>query len=982
VDWLSEFPPGVLLLVVFLVVAVESLGVPLPGETVLIGATLLAATSGLNPVFVAAAAAGGAILGDSIGYWIGKRYGRRLLSVLNRRFPKQVGPKRLGAAVHLMRRWGPWAVFVGRFIAVLRIFSGPLAGMFRMTYPHFLLANAAGGIAWASLVVTVVTLLGSAATEFLHRFSWAALALAGAAAVVIAVVLVFRARRRAARPVEERTPVSLTEAELDELLSPSGSAALASEATRNIPTAPPPSTAPVRTDLRAAIAAVFTPLRWALRTTPATTAFVTVFVALGVVTGGLWRPIDQAAWYPSFAYGVPSLEAGRWWTVLTGMFITADPLTYLIAILGAAVFGGWVEARFGTLRASAIFLSGHLVGILGALGAATALAQLDWPWAQSLTTTLDVGPSCGILACVATATAFMRSPYRLRWRLLLLSWVSIALLYVGKIDDLEHWIATVVFVVVARLLIGEHRSTPRPTMRDWRLFAVAGLLVIGAVQLLVTLVPLDGPLGSTTLTQGSILDVGLDTVAILLIANWLRRGHRWAWWAAMVLTVGNLLTTLALVAFTWFAMVPLVASTIWISASVLWVGQAVVLVLSRHAFRVAANQTRRRLPGAVGPGARRARARAAELLREDGGGPLSASALRPENRIFVTTDGGHAVVYQQHAGVALALGEPIGATGGAPGAMLTFAAAAEQAGLTPAAFALREPGVVPDGWRVSPLGRDLVLELSAVDDSDADAVDPADDGSAAEHAWSSILLPSDELPWELRSQIRALTSVWVSDRRVPELGLTVGASVETARGAGQGQAAARSSVVTDARGAVLAALTWLPIPGPGGTVGGWALDTVLRAVTTDAPDTSDAPSSSDVGRAVERALTDACRRFAAEGASTVSFAASGLARDGSEPDGVAVRTVAGIAHRVDPLHGFAEIAAVAERLGAAPVPLFLACREDADQPRVAYAAAAGFLTGIRLRDLPSLSGSLLVREPDGRSEPLPDDPGSRVGGHD
>ncbi|KQQ52675.1 VTT domain-containing protein [Plantibacter sp. Leaf314] len=981
-DWLSEFPPGVLLLVVFLVVAVESLGVPLPGETVLIGATLLAASSGLNPVFVAAAAAGGAILGDSIGYWVGKRYGRRLLSVLNRRFPKQVGPKRLGAAVHLMRRWGPWAVFVGRFIAVLRIFSGPLAGMFRMTYPHFLLANAAGGIAWASLVVTVVTLLGSAATEFLHRFSWAALALAGAAAVVIAVVLVFRARRRAARPVEERTAVSLTEAELDELLSPSGSAALASAAPQTTPTAPTPSAAPVRTDLRAAIAAVFTPLRWALRTTPATTAFVTVFVALGVVTGGLWRPIDQAAWYPSFAYGVPSLEAGRWWTVLTGMFITADPLTYLIAILGAAVFGGWVEARFGTLRASAIFLSGHLVGILGALGAATALAQLDWPWAQSLATTLDVGPSCGILACVATATAFMRSPYRLRWRLLLLSWVSIALLYVGKIDDLEHWIATVVFVVVARLLIGEHRSTPRPTMRDWRLFAVAGLLVIGAVQLLVTLVPLDGPLGSTTLTQGSILDVGLDTVAILLIANWLRRGHRWAWWAAMVLTVGNLLTTLALVAFTWFAMVPLVASTIWISASVLWVGQAVVLVLSRHAFRVAANQTRRRLPGAVGPGARRARARAAELLREDGGGPLSASALRPENRIFVTADGGHAVFYQQHAGVALALGEPIGARDGAPDAVLAFTAAAEQAGLTPAAFAVREPSIVPEGWRVSPLGRDLVLELPAANARDGGAGDPADNGPATEPEWSSILLPSDELPWELRSQIRALTSVWVSDRRVPELGLTVGASVETAGATGQARSAARSSVVTDARGTVLAAVTWLPIPGPGGTVGGWALDTVLRAVATDATGEAETPSSADVNRAVERALTDACRRFAAAGASTVSFSASGLARDGSEPDGVAVRTVAGIAHRVDPLHGFAEIAAVAERLGATSVPLFLACREDADQPRVAYAAAAGFLTGIRLRDLPALSGSLLVREQDGQSGPLPDDPSNRVGGHD
>ncbi|MGK9148188.1 rhomboid family intramembrane serine protease [Plantibacter flavus] len=945
-DWLANFPPGVLLLVVFLVVAVESLGVPLPGETVLIAATLLAATSGVNPVFVAAAAAGGAILGDSIGYWIGKRYGRRLLSVLNRRFPKHVGPKRLGAAVHLMHRWGPWAVFFGRFVAVLRIFSGPLAGMFRMTYPHFLVANAAGGIAWATLVVTVVTLLGSAATEFLHRFSWAALALAGAAAVVIAVVLVYRARRRAAQPAAERAVVSMTEAELDELLSPGGAVALggrAVEGTGAEAPAPDATTpAPARADLRAAVVAVLAPARWVIRRTPATGAFVTVFVALGVVTGGLWRAIDQAAWYPWFAYGIPSLEDGRWWTILTGMFITADPLTYLVAIVGAAVFGGWVEYRFGTLRASAIFLSGHLIGILGALAIAAALSPLDWPWAQSLATTLDVGPSCGILACVATATAFMRSPYRLRWRLLLLSWVSIALLYVGQIDDLEHFISTVVFVIAARLWVGEHRSTPRPTERDWRLFAVSGLLILGAVQLLVTLVPLNGPLGSTALTQGSLLDVAFDTVAILVISNWLRRGHRWAWWAAMVLTVGNLLITLALVALAWLAAVPLTTATIWISASVLWVAQAVVLVLSRHAFRVAANQTRRRLPGAIGPGGRRARARAAELLREYGGGPLSASALRSENRVFVTADGTHAVAYQQHAGVALALGEPIGPAGATQRVVTEFAAAAERVGLTPAVFAAVDREAAPAGWRVSPLARDLVLDPST-------AVPTA---TTRDAGLVGTLHSASDVPWELRSQIRALSSVWASDRRVPELGLTIGASVAPS---GTALPGVRVSVVTDESGTVLVALTWLAIPGPEGTVRGWALDVVRRAVP------SDTAIDERVSEAIDLAIVEACADFGAEGASLISFAASGLSQDGTEPDGVAVRTMAGIAHRVEPLFGFAQIAAVAERLGARPVPLFLWCREDGDQPRVAYAATTGFLTGIRLRDLPGISGSLLVR---------------------
>lgn len=965
-DWLADFPPSVILLVVFLVVAVESLGVPLPGETVLIAATLLATTSGLNPVLVAAAAAGGAILGDSIGYWIGKRYGRRLLSVVNRRFPKHVGPKRLGAAVHLMHRWGPWAVFFGRFVAVLRIFSGPLAGMFRMTYPHFLVANAAGGIAWATLVVTVVTLLGSAATELLHRFSWAALALAGLVAVIAAVVLVYRARRRAAQPAEQRAPVSMTEAELDELLSPNGAVALGGRSMTTAPTTATGTSAPARADLRAAIASVLTPARWVIHQTPATGAFVTVFIVLGIITGGLWRPIDQAAWYPSFAYGVESLADGRWWTIVTGMFITSDPLTYLVAIVGAAVFGGWVEYRFGTLRASAIFVTGHLVGILGALGIAAALSPLDWAWAQSLATTLDVGPSCGILACVATATAFMRSPYRLRWRLLLLSWVSIALLYVGTIADLEHFLSTVVFVVVARVMIGEHRSTPRPTERDWRLFAVSGLLIIGAVQLLVTLVPLDGPLGSTTLTQGSVLDVALDTIAILVISNWLRRGHRWAWWAAMVLTIGNLLVTVALVVIVWLAGVPLTASTIWISASVLWVGQAVILTMSRHAFRVAANQTRRRLPGAIGPAARRARAHAAALLSEHGGSALAASALRPENRVFVTADGRHAIAYQQHAGVALALGEPIGAAGPASAASQAyaeFAGAAEQAGLTPAVFAASDRTAAPEGWRVSPLGRDLVLSIRDAGRAHVDAALPSTDDPlpSTGDPLTSVLLDASALPWELRSQIRALSSVWASDRRVPELGLTVGASTDPTGAAASG---VRVSVVTDVSGAVLAAVTWLPIPGRDGQTRGWALDIVRRAVpggvASNGPASSGAAEET-VSAAVDRALVDAVARFTAEGTEMISFAASGLAQEGTEPDGVAVRTMAGIAHRVDPLYGFAEIAAVAERLGAQPVPLFLFCREDGDQPRVAYAAAAGFLTGIRLRDLPALSGSLLLR---------------------
>ncbi|MGG7464861.1 VTT domain-containing protein [Plantibacter sp. YIM 135347] len=1014
-DWLAAIPPAALLGVVFVVVAVESLGVPLPGETVLITTTLLAATSGLSPVWVAAAAAAGAIIGDSVGYFIGSRYGRRIISVLNRKFPKHVGPKRLGVAVHLMRRWGPWAVFFGRFVAVLRIFSGPLAGMFRMPYPIFLAANAAGGIIWASLVVTVVTLLGKAATEILHRFSWAALAIAGVVAIVIAIVVVYRARRRAASGQAPEPVVSLTEEELDELLSPEGAVSLraaSDERVRDVAGAADAvagsgviarggSTAPGSTsgsvsgttptsgieigvpvpparpaaDLRAAVRYVFTPLRWAFTNAPATSGFLIVFIALGVVTEGLWRPIHTASWYSSVAFGVPSFQDGHWWTIFTGMFLTTGPAAYVIAILGIGVFGGWVEVRFGTLRAAAIFVGGHLIGILGAVGFALLFAPTGWEWAQTLTTTLDVGPSCGILACIATATAFMRSPYRLRWRLLLIAWVSIAVLYVGHISDLEHFISVIVFVIVARVMVGEHRSTSRPTERDWRLYAVAGLVILGVVQILITLVPLEGPLGPTTLTQGTWTDVLFDTIAIIVIVNWLRRGHRWAWWAAMALTVVNLLVTALLVTLILVAGVTLDFAAVWLSTTVLWIAEAALLIGSRHAFRVSSNQTRRRLPDAIGPGARRSRRIASGLLAEHGGGPLATVALRPQNRVFLTPDEQHAIGYQQHGGVALAIGDPIGAAAGRAEAIAAFADAAERVGLTPSVFAATDPADAPEGWRVSPLGRDLVVRPADIDGSGISSGSGSGSGSGISSSSSSavraldaavrdyglrtVVRPLADQTWEIRSQARALDSVWTTDKHVPELGLTVGGS------SGSLREVARTSAVLDRTGTLLAAVTWLPVDGPGGVVTGWSLDLVVRAID-GGDEHSGAAAGGVVGRpslddAVRIAVLAACRAFAAEGAQTVSLAPSGLGQDHTEPDGVAVRAIAGIASRVEPRYGAEDLAAFAAELGAETVPLYLFCREDTDQPRVSYAIARGFLPASRLGDLANLSGALLTR---------------------
>ncbi|MBJ7338366.1 DedA family protein [Mycolicibacterium sp.] len=196
---LQTIPPMAVYLVVGLVIGLESLGIPLPGEIALVSAALLASrhTLDINPVGVGAAATIGAIIGDTIGYGIGHRYGMSLFERLGRRFPKHFGPGHVALAKQLFTRWGVWAVFFGRFIALLRIFAGPLAGALKMPYRKFLAANATGAILWAGGTTAVVYYLGMAAEKWLSRFSWVALVIA----VVIGVVFTLVMKERTAAAI-------------------------------------------------------------------------------------------------------------------------------------------------------------------------------------------------------------------------------------------------------------------------------------------------------------------------------------------------------------------------------------------------------------------------------------------------------------------------------------------------------------------------------------------------------------------------------------------------------------------------------------------------------------------------------------------------------------------------------------------------------------------------------------------------------------
>src|SRR5207245_1138349 len=185
-------------LAVLVFVGIESIGIPFPGETMLLIAAIYAGTTHhLFIPLVIVAAACGAILGDNIGFWIGREGGYRLV----RRYGRYIrlDERKLKLGQYLFRKHGGKVVFFGRFIAVLRTFAAFLAGTNRMPWPRFLLFNALGGIVWATFYGIGGYLLGNN----IHRFTGPVGRIQLVLAVLIIVVSLVVLRRNEHRLEEE-----------------------------------------------------------------------------------------------------------------------------------------------------------------------------------------------------------------------------------------------------------------------------------------------------------------------------------------------------------------------------------------------------------------------------------------------------------------------------------------------------------------------------------------------------------------------------------------------------------------------------------------------------------------------------------------------------------------------------------------------------------------------------------------------------------
>ena len=186
------------------IVALESMGFPLPGETVLVAAAIYAGTThDLEILFVIVAAATGSVLGNIVGFWIGREGGYRLL--LRYGHYVRLTERKIKLGQYLFLRHGGKIVFFSRFVAVLRAVAALLAGANRMNWSRFLLANAASGVVWATLYGVGAYYLGKEA-HFLTKYTGIAVAVAAIMLLGGAIILVRRQGARLEAEAEKALP--------------------------------------------------------------------------------------------------------------------------------------------------------------------------------------------------------------------------------------------------------------------------------------------------------------------------------------------------------------------------------------------------------------------------------------------------------------------------------------------------------------------------------------------------------------------------------------------------------------------------------------------------------------------------------------------------------------------------------------------------------------------------------------------------------
>lgn len=709
-----------------------------------------------------------------------------------------------------------------------------------------------------------------------------------------------------------------------------------------------------------------------VRRIPVTLALVLVLLIFGVIGQGLWTPFQEHPWFEHVSYGLPALFDGRWWAPVTGTFFVVEPWVYIPTLLAFAGMA-YVEFRRGWKIALAYFAGGQLFAILGT-AAFLLFAQLTpWQWAVELAGVTDVGPSGGAMACIAAAVGLFAAPWRQRAWILVFLYAAVSVLFLGTLADVEH-----AFAILLVLAIDHSFRIQQTTVREQRLLAVATIIALGAIALIVLLVPTNGPFGQTTTEPVTFVDVAVDTVLVIVAALGLRQGRRWGYIIALVLVAVNFAT--AVLAFTLLLVSPQDAAPIIgdvdvaIASGVLWTAFGVFLIVARRAFSVwrrrpLTNRSIERAArghaiagsaggDAVGDGAAGgdAAAKAAgggstgtpkvdevrDLIRDAGGGTLSWMTTWERMHYLRTSTG--IVPFQSHAGVAIVLADPLGDPAGIPTSAHEFIAAAEYEALTPCFFSASEVtrDAVPSGWRSLVIADDTIVDLEGLTFQGKAWAKVRQSFSRGEREGMTFRLTrlADE-PFAIRAQLQAISEQWVGDKGLPEMRFTLGTLQEAA------DPEVRLALAIDPQGNVDGMLSWLPVYGAGGKVRGWTLDLMRRR-------------EGGFAAVMEYLIGSSAKVFGEEGAAILSLSGAPLAHEGEADSGVVGALMARLGGMLEPVYGFRSLHHFKKKFNPRYEPIYLLYSDEGDLPAIGRGLTQAFLPDATLRQF-TAAGIDLVR---------------------
>jgi len=677
---------------------------------------------------------------------------------------------------------------------------------------------------------------------------------------------------------------------------------------------------------------------------PATTTFVLVYLAAGVASGALWSPLRDQPWYEWVAYGVPSFEAGRWWTPVTGAFFSEVPWHYAPVTILMLASMGWLEHHRGARWAVGGFWLGQLAGVLASAALVDALRLTGWSWPERLASALDVGPSCGLLVVTALSIASMRAPWRFRGRLLLGGLLLVLLLLEGTLADLEHAVSA------GMVLIFGFGRGQRATVHEWRIVGFGAVAAIGVMQLVAALVPTEGPLGATEPGDAAWWDIAIDVGLVLVIGWSLLHGRRWAWVIAIVLASFNVLEAVYALTVLNGDLSAFDGAGIAAAASLLWLVALALLVAGRDAFAVPVWRRGRFLAVDAGE----ARERLVAALRRFGGGTLAWMSTWPRMRVRFGPDDAWALPVRRVGGVAIVLGDPIGPRERWPEAIADFRAAAERDGVVPCFFS-SSPAVAaaaleedPD-WRSIAVGEDTIIDLPDLEFSGKQWQPVRGAANRAEREGIAFRLTTlaDE-PWAVLAQVRAISESWVGDKSLPEMRFTLGGVDEAL------DPAVRVALAADADGSIHGVLSWLPVFGPAAEDGservvGWVLDVMRRR-------------DGGFGPVMELLIGQSLLAFRDEGAAFASLSGAPLARseEDAEEDGAIGTILTTVGNMLEPAYGFHSLHRFKEKFAPRYESMRLLYRDEAALPGIAAAIVRAYLPDASAAQL-ARAGLSLVR---------------------